>query len=203
MVLARRIARLLKRIQVVLNLEVKQHCVTLLHSSAFEMPAFAALNAPCKLQMLRAEPTVIFDLPYLETAHVAVAIEAALRASFDILGGAFSCLVADLIAFEAKFLGAFKRVVRIFSAQNAREQLPVVGAFARHVSKLLAIATLNRGVFLLVIARNLRFQLLVVIFAGELILLRVVGLFGRRFFLARSFAFLFIFLSFLEVHVTF
>lgn len=102
-----------------------------------------------------------------------VAHNTALGARFNVASCAICGFVAHFVALEAKFFGAFVRVVVILAAQNARNALAVIRTLARDVSKLLAVAALDRGIRIGVVASLLRFHPLVVVLFGRVF-------FGRR-----------------------
>ena len=56
---------------------------------------------------------------------------------------AFSRLVTNLVAFEAKFFRTFKRVVSVFPAQDAIQAFAIVRTLRLEVAKLLTISALN------------------------------------------------------------
>ena len=72
--------------------------------------------------------------------------------------------MSNHITLKAKFLGAFKAIVRVFPAQNTIQTLSFIRAIALHVSELLAIATFNRGIFISEISSDLIFQFIKFVF---------------------------------------
>jgi hypothetical protein len=51
--------------------------------------------------------------------------------------------MADFVAFEAKFFGAFERVVTVLTTKNTVQSFALVWTFYGEVSKLFAVPTFN------------------------------------------------------------
>ena len=62
-----------------------------------------------------------------------------------------------LVAFETYLFRALKRVMIVLTAQNANKAQSLVGTVPLHVAELFTVATLNRWVFIGVVACNLTF----------------------------------------------
>ena len=71
--------------------------------------------------------------------------------------------MADFVAFEAKFFGAFERVVTVLTTENTVQSFALVWTFYGEVPKLFAVPTFNSWIEVSIVARYLSFQLFVVI----------------------------------------
>ena len=112
--------------------------------------------------------------PYFETTCLLVANLTAWQTLHDIGLGALISLMANLIALEAKLGVAIKWIVRILTAEDAVWATAFIGTLICHVTKLLAIATLDRGVGLDVVTCQLILHL------REHVVLHLFILFARR-----------------------
>jgi len=73
------------------------------------------------------------------------------RTLHDVCLCALVRLVAHLVALEAEFSVALKRVVGVLATENAVGPAALVGTLSRHVTELLAVAALYRRVRLRVV----------------------------------------------------
>ena len=76
----------------------------------------------------------------------------------DVGLGALVRLMADLVAFEAELGIALERVVGVLAAEDAVRAAASVGALARHVAELFAVATFDSRVRLDIVAGHLVFH---------------------------------------------
>jgi len=106
---------------------------------------------------------VLMIRPNFETSGLVMADHIAVDTGINIFCVAFSRLVANFVAFEAQFFGAFERIMGVLSTQNAIKQFPLVRTVACKMSKLLAIATFQSRVVVLVVATYLGLQFFVII----------------------------------------
>jgi len=132
------------------------------------MTLLSALNASHILSHIFAVPLlfllfVLMIRPNFEASGLVMADHIAVDAGVNIFRVAFSRLVAYFVAFEAQFFGAFERIMGVLSTQNAIKQFPLVRTVACKMSKLLAVATLQSRVVVLVVATYLGLQFFVII----------------------------------------
>jgi ABC-type microcin C transport system permease subunit YejE len=106
------------------------------------VPILTTFDTPEMLHLIVARL-----IPFFEASIFFVTDVVALGALDGVFFGAILGLVTHFVAFEAHFLVAVKRLVVVFAAKDAVHALGVVGAFTRHVTKLLAVEALDCDVF--------------------------------------------------------